>query len=132
MSTKATKTENLKVPGEDNKDVDNDIIQMIADGSVDDMIDSVADLSDDELAALLAAEKMGKARTTALGAIAREQQRRQIDANHDDAPGIEPSGADSTSYADMNSSEIDPATLASPVLTKNGWLLPTPRAEGQG
>lgn len=110
-------------------------LEALAAGSVGDLAEAIDSLGDDELAELATIEKLGRARTTALGAIAREQNRRKVDAEHpaDDreVTGAAPLG-DQATYAHMHARDVDPKKLERPVLTRDGWVLPIPRAEGQG
>lgn len=112
--------------------VDNDRIQAIADGNVGDLAEALDALDDTELEQLHAAELRGKARSTALGAIVREQERRQVEAEH--PPTGDPGAAapapvgDDVSYAHMRAAEIDPRGLERPVLSRDGWVLPLPSA----
>jgi hypothetical protein len=118
------------------------------------LVDLVAGLpvmTDAELVALDALERNGEARENVLQAISDAQMARVTAAQGaDDAdplpvadPAAEPielptpaaQGAvtgDERSYAKRHAHEIDQATLTRPVLTLDGWLLPRPRAEGQG
>lgn len=114
--------------------VDNGKIDGLAEGNVGDLVESLDALEDLEIEQLLAAEKRGKNRSTALAAIQREQERRKVDAENP-APGtdtdVSPIG-DDASYAHMRAAEIDPAKLQRPVLSRDGWVLPLPRATGEG
>ncbi len=114
--------------------VDSDKLQALADGEVGDLVEALDGLDDKELDQLAAIERQGRARTIALGAIAREQQQRADGDGSDpqsNANPHEPIG-DNQSYADMHARDVDPSKLAGPVLTLDGWVLPTPRANPEG
>lgn len=114
--------------------VDQDKLQALADGEVGDLVEALDGLDDNELNQLAALERQGKARTIALGAIAREQQQRAEGDDTDsqaNANPHEPIG-DNQSYSDMHAHEVDPSKLTGPVLTLDGWVLPTPRANPEG
>lgn len=101
-------------------------------GKVGDIVEALDECSDDELVQLVAIETQGKARSTVLGGIAREQQRRLVEAEHptSEEPALAEKAplGDDTTYARMHAREIDPSKLTRSVLTKDGWLLPTPKA----
>lgn len=105
-------------------------IDAIVEGTVGDLVEAIDSLGDDELTQLHATESMGKARTTALGAILREQQRRETDGAPLEAieGTSKASLGDSESYARMHANEVDPRSLTAPVLTLDGWVLPAPVA----
>lgn len=114
--------------------VESNKLEAIAAGTVGDLAEALDSLDDDELGLLAVLEKQGQARTTALGAITREQQRRNVAA-------IDPADAetnekaplgDPTTYARMRGKDVDPKTLERPVLTLDGWVLPLPKAEALG
>jgi hypothetical protein len=114
------------MPGTDTAKLD-----AIAAGTVGDFAESLDTLTDDELVQLDAIERQGKNRTTAVGAIVREQTRRAAELIAPTTP--EPASdkaplGDDASYAQMHAREIDPSKLTRPVLTLDGWLLPVPSA----
>lgn len=106
-------------------------IDALADGTVGDLAEAVDQLTGDELRALHAAEVIGKNRSTALGVIQRELERREFV----DGATVEIEGAskadlgDRDSYSRMAGKEVDPAGLERPVLTRDGWVLPAPAAK---
>lgn len=109
-------------------------LEALVAGTVGDLAEALDSLGDDELTVLATLEKIGSARTTALGAIAREQKRREVDSENpadgevtsDKAPLGDPA-----TYAQMHARDVDPRKIERPVLTRDGWVLPMPRAEGQ-
>jgi hypothetical protein len=115
--------------------VDDSKLAALAEGNVGDLVEALDTLTDLELEQLAVLEQQGKARTTALGAITREQQQRAVAADHpaDAEPANDktPLG-DPASYAQMHAHEIDATKLTSPVLTLDGWLLPRPSANPEG
>lgn len=115
--------------------VDHGIIDGLAEGTVADIAGAVDALTDDELEQLLAAEQRGKARSGAILAIQREQAQRTIGEAVPDtgakAQGPAPIG-DPSSYASLHARDVDPARIDRPVLTLDGWVLPLPRATGEG
>lgn len=118
------------LPGTDSAKLD-----AIAAGKAGEFVEALPALTDDELAQLTAIETQGKARSTALGAIVREQQRREADRQAPATGATETTGptpvGDDSSYARMHANEIDPRRLTRPVLTLDGWLLPVPSAQPQ-
>lgn len=107
-------------------------LEALAEGTVGDLAESLDQLTDVELERLTAIETLGKGRTTALGAIAREQERREIDRNGGNAAEpAAPNIGDSQSYAHLRASQVDTSKLTSRVLTLDGWLLPKPQATPQ-
>lgn len=128
------KADDLKVqePGT-NPAVDGGKLEALADGNVGDLVEALDELDDAEIEQLLAIETAGKARTTALGAIQREIDRRA--GPKDDEPKAEdgptPIG-DAETYARMRAREVDPSKLERPVLTLDGWVCPHPSAVAQG
>lgn len=128
------KADDLKVqePGT-NPTVDGGKVEALAEGTVGDLAEALDSLDDAELEQLLRVETAGKARTTALGAIQRE-----IDRRAEPSPGAEPEAqqrapiGDAQTYAQMRASEVDPTKLTAPVLTRDGWVCPHPSAQAQG
>lgn len=106
-------------------------LDALAAGKVPDIVEALDTLNDDELVEFTAIETRGKARSTVLGAITREQQRRAAEqaAPTTDEPASDkaPLG-DDASYARMHAREVDASKLTRPVLTLDGWLLPLPSA----
>ena len=114
--------------------VDGDKLTALADGNVGDLVEALDSLDENELSQLEAIERQGKARTTALGAIARERQQREEAANggpQSEAQAHEPIG-DDQSYAHMRASEVDQSKLTGRVLTADGWIMPPPSANPEG
>lgn len=110
--------------------LDHSKLEALVDSTVSDLVEALDGLDDLELEQLSVLETAGKGRTTALGAIAREQERRALDADMPaESPAETPNVGDATSYAQMRAAEIDSRVLVSPVLTLDGWLLPTPKAQ---
>ena len=109
-------------------------LDSLAAGKVPDIVEALDTLGDDELVTLAAIETQGKARSTVLGAITREQQRRAAEqaapTTAEPASDKAPFG-DADSYARMHAREIDATKLTRPVLTQDGWLLPLPSAQPQ-
>lgn len=100
--------------------------------TVADMADELPKLDDDELVALAGIETRGKARASALAAIASEQAKRAADAavpaTGDHAPKVPNVTGDPESYADRPGTDVDPGKLTKPVLTRDGWVMPGPSA----
>ena len=86
-------------------------------------------LTTEQLAQLYGIEKGGRGRKSVLAAIEAAQEGRD-DAAPPEARVPNVTG-DPQSYARMRASEIDQATLAGPVLTLDGWLLPRPKAQAE-
>lgn len=110
--------------------VDQDRITTIAQGTVDDVLESIDGLTVIELEQLAVVERQGKDRKTLLGAIARELERR--DAGEDPEPtGYTPPDirGDAARYLDMRADDIDPTTLDRPVLSRDGWVMPPAKPE---
>ncbi len=105
-------------------------LQAIADGNVGDFVDALDELGDEELDQLHAIEMQGKARSTALGAISREQQRRNVSlaSPANDEVTEKSQLGDAESYSKMFARDVDPRKLSRPVLTRDGWVLPHPSA----
>ena len=116
-----------------NPSVDSSKLEDLAAGNVGDFVEALDYLTDDELNQLAAIEAQDKARTTAIGAIKREQQRRivAIESPADDEPAAHEPIGDAASYAKMHARDIDQSKIVRPVLTLEGWLLPVPSAVPQ-
>lgn len=127
--TPITPQEPGAIPG-----VEHDKLAAIADATVGDLAEALADLTSTELDQLLAIEAANKNRKSALQAIEAELEAR---AANESAPvelpasGKTPLG-DDVSYANRPASEIDASKLSRPVLTSDGWLLPAPNAQAEG
>ena len=115
---------------------DQDKLAQLAEGPVGDIVAALDALSDGELDQIAAMERAGKGRTSALDAIAREQQQREAGKQEPfaaDQVGIERSSlGDADSYAKMRAHEINQDKISRPVLTLDGWLLPRPSASPEG
>jgi hypothetical protein len=140
-----------QVPG-DPPNVDPAETAPLLDEALVDLVATVPDLSDLDLAALEATERNGENREHYLEAIAAEQLRREdaVDQGDGDPQGDQPPPADigpppavdeaaveharrvseDARYRNMRAADIDQAKLTRKVLTRDGWLLPLPRAEG--
>ena len=118
-----------QTPGE-LPDVDQDRIAKIAAGTVDDVLEQLDGLSDLELEQLAAVERQGKDRSTLLGAITREIERRAKGEEPEDT-GYTPPGVsgDTVNYASMRAADVDRSKLNRPVLSVDGWVLPIPKPE---
>lgn len=103
----------------------------LADGNVGDMVDVLDSLTIDELKDLAALESGGKNRSTALSAIEREIESRSTGADNEPANAAAPVG-DASTYTRMRAKDVDARKLTAPVLTLDGWVVPVPRAEGEG
>lgn len=113
-----------EIPG-----VDSSKLTALLDGNVGELVEALEGLTADELAMLGNLERAGKNRTTALSAIDRELGDR-ADASGE-APKVDREAAgigDETSYANMRAKDVDPHKLSQPVLTLDGWVVPTPQA----
>lgn len=137
-----------QVPG-DPPNVDPAETAPLLDEALVDLVATFPDLSDLDLAALEATERNGENREHYLEAIAAEQLRRedavdQGDGDQQDnppppeAPAMVDEAAvehahrvsEDARYRNMRAADIDQAKLTRKVLTRDGWLLPLPRAEG--
>lgn len=119
----------VQTPGE-LEGVNVDRIAGIAGGTVDDVLEAIDGLSEAELEQLHLVEEAGKGRKGALGAIDAELLRRRkgeppevLDVK---IPRI---AGDSTDYRNQPGSAVDPDTISRPVLTRDGWVIPTNRGE---
>lgn len=117
-------------PGAD-PSVDESELRDLLNGNVGDLVDNLPALTNAELDQLAILEQQDKNRTTALGAIAREQGKRDVAVTSpaDDESAPPAALGDDSSYAKMRAREIDPSKLTRPVLTLDGWLLPNPAAK---
>ena len=109
-------------------------LEALAAGTVGDIAEALDSLSPLELEQLSVLETAGKARTTALGAIAREQEARaELEAGgaEESAAAIPNIMGDANSYAQMRAKEIDQSKLEHKVLTLDGWLHPIPKARAE-
>jgi len=114
--------------------VDDSKIDNIVAMNVGDLAEALVDLTGPELEQLLAAELKGKERSSAVNAIEREQARREVagsDPADAAAEGSAPVG-DATSYANSPATDVNAFKITSPVLTRDGWVVPAPKAEPQG
>lgn len=118
-----------QTPGE-NPAQDLTLVDSIAGGNVAELVEALPDLSDEDLNALEAAEGKGKKRTGALDAIVRERAHRadaaQLNPKHDGSD-VTPIG--DTADADKPASAVDPKSIERPTLTRDGWVLPLPKAQ---
>lgn len=107
-----------------------DKLQALADGTVETLLAELPSLDEIELDQLEALERAGKGRTTALGGIIRERDRRDAEG----APPLEPAAAAPTSgdYRHLHASQVDPSKIATAVMTLDGWVCPHPAAVAQG
>lgn len=114
--------------------VDQSHIDTLAGGKVADLVAKLADLTDDELEQLLAAEQAGSQRTTALSAITTEQARREANnARVDDVdPPVPAIAGNAEDYRNGPASAVNLDAITQPVLTRDGWVMPRQRAEAQG
>lgn len=110
--------------------VNQDRITTIAQGTVDEVLESLDGLDVLELEQLAAIERQGKDRKTLMGAITRELERRE--AGDDPEPtGYTPPAVrgDAARYLDMRAEDIDRSALERPALSRDGWVLPLPKPE---
>lgn len=118
-----------QTPGE-LPNVDQDRIGAIAEGTVDDVLAALDGLDALELDQLAAVEASGKARKTVIASIQREQARRLDGAPVETTDAIPPPKlGDADQYRDARGRDVDPAVLRRPVLTRDGWVIPTERGE---
>lgn len=107
-------------------------VQTLLAGNVGDVVGELQGLTDEQLDQAHALETQGKSRSTVLQAIVREQQHRAA-ANPSEAPEIVPNvSGNRTDYRDRPSTDVDPAKITIPVLTRDGWVVPSPKAEAKG
>jgi hypothetical protein len=111
--------------------VDQGKLEAIAAGTVGDIAEALAGLTDLELAQLADLEAGGKNRKSAIGAIEAELASR-IEPQEPAEPSTKATLGDDASYADKHERDVDPASLARPVLTLEGWVLPLPKASAEG
>lgn len=113
--------------------VDDSKIDNIAAMNVGDLAEALVDLTAPEIEQLLAAELRGKERSSAVNAIERERARRAVIGSDpaDAAEGPAPVG-DANSYANSPATDVDASKITSAVLTRDGWVVPAPKAEPQG
>lgn len=119
---------NPQTPGE-TPNVDLSRVDALAAGTVADMVEALPDLADADLETLAATEKKGKNRTGALDAISRETQQRQAGRGEREATESNVTAPGETANADKSASEIDIAKLEGPTLTRDGWVIPPPKAQ---
>ncbi len=117
-----------QTPGE-TPNVDLSRVDALAAGTVADMVESLPDLADADLETLAATEAKGKNRTGALDAISRETQQRQAGRGVREAEGSNVTMPGDTDNADKAASEIDIGSLTGPTLTRDGWVIPPPKAQ---
>jgi hypothetical protein len=100
-----------------------------------DLVAGLTALTNSEIDTLVQLEGAGEARANYLDALTTEQMRRLEDTDpaapiaplvDENAPA--PLG-DTTNYAHMAGSDIDPTTLKRAVLSRDGWVLPSPAAQ---
>lgn len=112
---------------------DSNRLEAIAAGNVGEVVEELDALTVSELEQLMAIERQGKNRTSALGAIQREITARE-EAEAELAPAASratPIG-DASTFARMRAVEVDPRKIDRAVLTLDGWVLPLPKAEPEG
>lgn len=121
------------VPG-DVASVDTAKLEALLKGKPAEVIGALADLSNDELDLLGRIEQSAKKpRALVLKAIGTELGSREVDSVLPETVIQGSSTAnlgDRERYANMPASEIDPTKIKFPVLSRDGWVLPAPRAEG--
>ncbi len=108
-------------------------LHALAAGTVEDLLAALPTLDEIQLDQLEAIERAGKGRTTALGALIRERDRRDAmgapepaAVTETAAPPTTPSGR--PDYSRMRARDVDPRTLTGNVLTLDGWVCPHPAA----
>lgn len=111
---------------------DDAAVQSLLAGNVGDVTEGLVGLTDAQLAQALELERGGKNRSTVLGAITREQSHREVDGDvppeNGDLPNVT---GDRETYRDRPATDVDPTKITSPVLTRDGWIVPSPRASAQ-
>jgi hypothetical protein len=126
-----------QVPGQ-SPNVDRESLQPLLDLPVADLAAGMSALEDRELTELVALERQGGNRANVVDVIETEQFRRLEDAG--DAPTMFPPEpvivkdapiGDVDEHASMAATEINPAGLQRPVLSRDGWVLPLPKAAGE-
>lgn len=110
-----------------------DKLAELVDGTVAELLAALPTLADIELDQLEQLERAGPGRKTALGGIIAERDRRDAGdlPQTDSAPAAAhaPIGND---YRHMRACDVDPRTITSNVLTRDGWVCPHPSAVPQG
>lgn len=108
-----------------------DALEALAAKNAPDIIAELDSLDPEQLSKLRAIEANDRERVTVIRAIddalnGLEQTNAKVDASVPNVTG------DAESYRDKRAADIDAAKLAGPVLTLDGWLCPSPKAEPQG
>lgn len=110
-----------------------DKLQALADGTVETLLAELPGLDEIELDQLEALERAGKCRTTALGGIIRERDRRDAEgAPPPDSPEPAAAAPASGDYRHLRASQVDPSKISVAVMTLDGWVCPHPAAVAQG
>lgn len=119
---------NPQTPGE-TPNLDLSRVDALAAGTVADMVEALPDLADADLETLAATEAKGKNRTSALDAISRETEQRQVGKGMNEAQegNVTPPG--DTANADKSAKDVDVHSLTGPTLTRDGWVIPPPKAQ---
>lgn len=121
---------NVQMPGDTNPDVETGRLEKLLSGNVDAVLAELDALTSAELRQLEALERAGKARTTILGQVTRELDRRDDES----APAAEPEvpnvNGDTKDYRHLPQDAVDPRKLqlGQRVLTKDGWVVQHPSA----
>lgn len=100
-------------------------------GNVGDVVGALPDLSDDDLAQAENLERQGKNRSTVLQAISREREHRGAAGGDGPEPPVPSVTGNATDYRDRAATDVDPAAITTPVLTRDGWVVPSPKAEAK-
>lgn len=117
-----------QTPGE-TASVDLSRVDELAAGTVADMAEALPDLADADLETLAATEKKGKNRTGALDAISRETQQRQAGKGLNEVKEGNVTLPGDTANADKSAKDVDVHSLTGPTLTRDGWVIPPPKAQ---
>ena len=127
---------NPQVPGQ-TPNVNLDALSPLLALALVDLVAGLPALTDTEIEELRTLEAAGENRAEYIDALTTEQVRRLEDAE----PGMPPAEptpenapaplGDVASYSRMAASEIDPRTLERAVLSRDGWVLPSPAAKSE-
>lgn len=118
-----------QVPGASPDDA---YVQTLLAGNVGDVVGELSGLSDAQLDQAHSLESQGKNRSTVLAAIVREQQHRAA-ATPPEAPDLVPNvSGNRVDYRNRPATDVDPTAISAPVLTRDGWVVPSPKANPEG
>jgi len=121
---------NVQMPGDTDPNVETGRLEKLLTGNVDAVLSELDALTTAELRQLEALEKAGKSRTTILGQITRELDRREDESGPAPEPEVPNVNGDAKDYRHLPQDAVDPRTLkhGQRVLTKDGWVVQHPSA----